>query len=164
MKRGLLFLSLFFIILSIGARELDDYQGINIETTESDLEQGLNINGSISMFVNCGSQYSVWNQFPQTILYVLKDLNTGDIYKSNDTELSISESGNSTYERYGKEPCNKIVTKEFSSSITSIYFNRPPKTEISNFELKASYMGFSSNALVIKNTSLILNSTISFFL
>jgi len=150
--------------LTTGAKELDDYQGINIEVSTSEVEQGVKISGALSMFVNCGSQYSTWNQFPETILFVLKDLDTGNIYESNNTELSISWDGNNVYEMYAQEPCDKIVTKEFLLTVTSIYFNHPPKTEVSNFELKASYLGFSSNIVLIKNTSLVLNSTVGLFL
>lgn len=164
MKKIILFISLLFIVLNSGAKNLNDYQGISIEVVAHEGASGLKINGALSKFINCGSQYAIWNQFPRTILYVLKDLDTGNVYKSDDTLLSISRIGNSIYERYAKEPCNKIVTKEFSNSVTSINFSPSPKTEIFNFELTASYMGFSSNTLVINNTSLILNSTVELLL
>lgn len=163
MKRSILIINALFIVLVIGAKELGDYQGINIKVSTSEPDQGLQISGALSVFVNCGSQYATWNQFPGTILYILKDLDNDVIYKSNDTELSISWDGNNVYEEYAKEPCDRIVTKEFSTRVSSIYFNQAPETEISNFELEASYLGFSSNTLVIKNNSIILNSTVGDF-
>jgi len=159
MKQCLLIITLVFIALSAGASELDDYQGIKIEASTSDAEQGVKISGALSVFVNCGSQYAIWHQFPEIISYTLKDLDSGHVYESNYAELSISWGGDTVHEMYAKEPCNKIVSKEFSVLLTGIFLNQPPENEIFNFELKASYMGFSSNTVVIKNTPLILNST-----
>jgi hypothetical protein len=160
MKVSILFVCLFIVSLTMGSDKMDEYQGLKIDVDPSDFKESgeVKINGEFSIFVNCGSQYSTWFQFPATIQYTLKDLDTGDIFKSMDNELSISWDGNEIYDHYAKEPCNRIITKGFSTTLTEIYFENPSKKPITNFELNASYLGHTSNSLTINNVSVVLNN------
>ena len=139
---------------------MDDYQGLIIDVTTDDLEgeDEIQINGQLSIFVNPGSQYAIWSQFPDSVLYTLKDLDNGETYESHDTELSISWDGNGVYDMYSDRPCNRIITEEFSTLLTDINFRNPPKTPLVNFELQASYLGHSSNSVTINNASVSLSS------
>jgi len=164
MKLSILVFNLLFITLATGAKDMESFQGMNLVVLNSEAGQGIKIGGTLSVFVKCGSQYATWNQFPADIPFVLKDLDTGNVYESNYIELSISWDGNNVYEEYAKEPCNQVVTKDFTLTLTSIEFTSPPKTEVSNFELKAEYSEFTSNTIVIKGEPIVLNSTIGFYL
>ncbi len=133
--------------------------------------KAINITGSLVTFVNCGSQYAIWSQFPQVIRYALTDLDTYTVYQSVDNELSISWQGNSVYERYAKKPCDQLVTKNFSVNLQDVYFIDPPKNrnknkttgntksinvEISNFTLQAYYLAYKSKPLLFNETPLTL--------
>lgn len=96
-------------------------------------QNSLFVRGELSTFVNCGSQYATWRQFPRVIRYKVIDLESNIVYTSIDMVLSISESGNEIFEHYGKEPCNQIVSKDFSVYLNEIYFQNAPKNEIVNF-------------------------------
>jgi len=140
---------------------MDELQGLAIQVDANSIKgkSGLvEIEGILSVYVNCGSQYSTWNQFPQTILYVLKDLDTGNIFESVNLELSISWDGNQVYDEYSKKPCNQVVTERFSTSLADISFINPSNQTITNFELHASYLGRISNVLVIKNAPTVLKN------
>lgn len=115
-------------------------------------QNSLIVQGELSIFVNCGSQYSIWRQFPEAIQYKIIDLESNRVYTSIDMMLSISESGNEIFERYRKEPCNQIVSKDFSVYLNEIYFQDAPKNGIVNFELQAEYAGHKSNVLKFLNT------------
>jgi hypothetical protein len=164
MKLILLIFNLLFITLSTEAKEMNNLQEMNIVVLDPEVGQGIKIGGTLSVFVKCGSQYAIWEQFPANIPFVLKDLDTDNVYESNYIELSISWDGNNVYEEYAEEPCDQVVSKDFTLTLTSVYLTSPPKTEVSNFELKAVYSGFSSNTLVIKGEPIILNSTVGLFL
>ncbi len=107
--------------------------------------------GDFSVFVNCGSQYAIWYQFPNAIIYTIKDLDSGRIYESVNFELSISHSGNSVYAQYAEFPCDGIVTEKFETVISDIYFDDPPFEEIKNNEIAAHYLGCDSNTLIVLN-------------
>ena len=141
------------------AKHMDNYQGLKLEIGHktSDRASDIEINGELSTFVKCGSQYAIWYQFPEIIMYTLKDLTTGKTFVSSDNELSISWDGNDIYDEYAEKPCNKIITEKISVSLNSIYFDDPPKTPIVNFELQAHYLNHSSDPLIIKNSKVILS-------
>ncbi len=159
LKLGIVVVGIFIISFILEAKSMDEYQGLKIELDTNTFKQTgkVQINGQLSIFVNCGSQYATWFQFPQTILYILKDLDTGEVFKSVDTELSISWDGDQVYDTYAKEPCDRVVTEEFTAVLSNIYFKNPSKNTIANFELQASYLGHSSNSLIIQNASVVLN-------
>lgn len=114
------------------------------------------IHGTLSIFVNCGSQYAIWSQFPRNVRYVIKDLDTEEVFESIDEELSISWSGNDVYDNYAKEPCNKVVKKSFSIPLDTLYFINPPE-KLKNVELYAHCLGHRSASIFI-NTELRLNT------
>ncbi len=132
-----------------GKTKMNDEQGLKIISNNQPNENhnSLFVQGELSTFVNSGSQYATWGQFPRAIQYKIIDLDTDEVYTSIDMMLSISESGNENFERYGKEPCNQVVSKEFSVSLHEIYFQNAPKNAICNFELQAEYAGHKSNIL-----------------
>ncbi len=129
---------------------------IEVSTDDFKTNGEIIINGELSIFVNCGSQYAIWYQFPETIQYTLKNIDTEDIFRSIDNERSISWNGNEVYDHYAKEPCNKIVTQRFSVFLKNIYFINPPENPIENFELTASYLGETSNSWTVNHVSVIL--------
>lgn len=131
-------------------------QGLKITFDQASYNEtkSIEVQGILSTFVNCGSQYATWRQFPGAINYTLKNLDTGDIYNSVDMMLSISESGNDIYDRYSKEPCNTIVSKDFSVVLNHIFFQKMSKTKVFNFELQAEYAGHKSNILIFKKIPL----------
>jgi REP element-mobilizing transposase RayT len=108
------------------------------------------IHGAFTTFVNCGSQYAIWFQFPDAVRYTLKDLDSGEVYQSINRELSISRDGNQVYDEYAKTPCNKVIEKEFSVALSDVYFMNSPKKAIKNFELHADYAGHKSNTILFK--------------
>ncbi|MET0355327.1 MAG: hypothetical protein ABW044_01050 [Cellvibrio sp.] len=113
----------------------------------------IRLNGSYSTFVNCGSQYAIWYQFPKAIRYTVKDLDSGEVYMSIDNQLSISHSGNQIYETYSKKDCGKVVTESFSVSLNDIYFIKPAAV-LKNIEVSCSYFNHPSNVVKILNKSI----------
>jgi hypothetical protein len=138
----------------------ENVEGLTIQLDESLYQQDkqIHIKGVFGIFVNCGSQYAIWGQFPQVIRYKLKDLDSGIVYQSINRELSISWNGNSVYEEYAQKPCNKIVTEYFSESLQEIYFENKPQTSIKNYMLQAEYMNFVSEWVSIENKPIQLKS------
>jgi len=70
-------------------------QGLVISFDGNVQRTRIEIHGTYSTFVNCGSQYATWHQFPSAICYAIRDLDSGEIYLSINNELSISPSGKS---------------------------------------------------------------------
>ncbi len=136
-----------------------DYEGLKLEFDKNSYMETkeIRIHGALSMFINCGSQYAIWHQFPNSIRYILKDLDSGEIYQSVNMELSISWDGNDIYEQYSKEPCDKIIEKEYSILLNDIYFIDSPKKIIKNFELNSNFMNFVSNILSFKDIPVEIN-------
>jgi len=118
----------------------------------------IEIHGTYSVFVNCGSQYAIWYQFPSAIRYTIKDLDSGNVYLSIDNELSISQSGNQVYDEYSKKECGKVVAENFSITLSDIYFINPPKQPLKNVEISCRYYNDVSNSVKILNKSLFLKS------
>ena len=114
---------------------MDKYQGLKIEFNRYMYKESteIEISGALSVFVNCGSQYAIWSQFPSVIRYTVTDLDSKAVYQSVDNELSISLNGNNIYDEYAGKPCNKIVEENFSIKLADVYFIDPPKKEIRNF-------------------------------
>lgn len=139
--------------LNAGAKEVIKDQGFNIEFDQALYNETkvINLQGSLSTFVNCGSQYATWRQFPRAVNYTIKNLDTNEIYNSIDMQLSISEEGNYIFDKYAKEPCDTVVSKDFFASLDDIYFEKAPKANILNFELQTEYAGHKSNVLIFKN-------------
>ncbi len=135
---------------------MSDNQGFSISYDHGSYEENkvIVVQGTLSTLVKCGSQYAVWHQFPQAVRYTLKDLDSASIYHSVDMALSISENGDEVYAHYAKEPCGKVVSQDFSIVLNDIYFQQPPKEEISHFQLYAEYWGFTSNSLTFAKTPL----------
>lgn len=131
---------------------------ITIDQISSGEPKNIIIRGVLSTFVNCGSQYATWRQFPRAIRYTVKNLANADIYNSINMELSISESGNDIFDFYSKEPCDTVVSKDFSVSLNNIYFEKAPKAEIYKFELQAEYAGHRSNTVTLKDIPISLKT------
>lgn len=87
-----------------GAEYMSVNQGSNIKFDSVKYKQTKTIivNGVLSIFVNCGSQYALWYQFPRVIKYALKDLDSGNVYNSESNALSTSHDGNQIHEQYAK--------------------------------------------------------------
>ncbi|MBU2862472.1 hypothetical protein KO489_01300 [Reinekea forsetii] len=151
----------FFIVVmfgwALGDDNLESEQGFLVALEQSSALEGvLKISGEFSIFVNCGSQYAIWDQFPDTVEYSIKDLDSGEVFKSVSEKLSISWDGNDIYEHYSNEPCDQVVTKAFSATITDINFLTAPSKTLTNVELYARYEGIQSNMLSVKNFPLAL--------
>lgn len=131
---------------------------IQLDAKKHSDTQGIYLSGSFSVFVNCGSQYAIWGQFPQVINYKLKDLESGVIYTSINREMSISWNGNSVYEEYSHKPCNQIISEEFVENLQDLYFTHSPKHSITRYSVQADYMGFVSDWLTIENKPIRLKS------
>lgn len=131
--------------------ETDEGLKINFDQVSSGESQNIIVRGVLSTFVACGSQYAIWRQFPQAIRYTIKNLDNDDIYKSIDMQLSISESGNDIFDFYRKEPCDIVVSKDFSVSLNDIFFEEVPNAKVFNFEFQAEYAGHKSNILIFEN-------------
>ena len=144
----------------IKAEIIDESQALILKFNHDfyEVDKGMVFDGSLSIFVNCGSQYATWYQFPSSIAYLIKDLDTDIIYKSENSERSISHSGNRIYDIYSKKPCNQIVTKEFHVKLKDIYFSPSVTKVITNFELTAFYYNKKSNSLIFNDTPLNLKS------
>ncbi len=130
-----------------------DGQGLTIrldEKTSSD-NQAIYLSGKFSVFVNCGSQYAIWGQFPQVINYKVKDLDSGTIYTSINREMSISWNGNSVYEEYSRQPCNQIVSEVFVEDLQNLYFREGAEKSPSRYAMQAGFMEFYSEWLTIEN-------------
>lgn len=142
----------FVLASKVEAHVLQNDQGLNLVFDDALYKKtkDIRVNGVFSIFVNCGSQYALWYQFPASIRYTLTDLDSGAIYFSVDNELSISWSDNQVYEAYAKEPCNQIISKTFSVLLNDIYFQNVPRKKINHFKLQAEYAGQTSNPLTFK--------------
>ncbi|MDH5178172.1 MAG: hypothetical protein OEZ39_02040 [Gammaproteobacteria bacterium] len=116
-------------------------------------EKEIKIDGVLSTFINCCSQYAVWYQFPDIIRFKITDLDTGNVYESFSPDISYTHSGNRIYDMYSKMPCNKVVSKEFSIMLKSLYFPERPESIITDFELTADYC-HESNVLIFKDIPL----------
>lgn len=156
----LLTLLLGFNMSSLQAKPTENGEGLTIELDEFlyQQEKQIYIKGVFGIFVNCGSQYAIWGQFPQVIRYKLKDLDSGIVYQSINRELSISWNGNQVYEEYAKKPCNKIITEQFSENLQEIYFENASKMSVKNYMLQAEYMNFVSAWIKIENKPIQLKS------
>ena len=156
MKIFYFFISLILVLAGFlyGEDKMNNSQGLKIisDYQLNKTQNSLLVHGELSTFVNCGSQYATWRQFPRAIQYKVIDLESNKVYTSIDMMLSISENGNEIFDRYGKEPCNQIVSKKFSVNLNEIYFQDSSKSEIVNFELQAEYVGHKSNILKFVNT------------
>lgn len=139
---------------------LSNAHGLSIWFDNSTYEErkDIVIHGNLSTFVNCGSQYAIWHQFPEAIKFTLQNLDSGEVYFSGGGELSISWDGNQVYEAYAKEPCNEVVSKFFSISLNSIYFRDLPKNTVKNFKLQAEYVGHTSNSLSFRGVQFKANN------
>jgi hypothetical protein len=133
-----------------------EFQGLKIRLDETEYQQNkqIHIRGSFSLFVNCGSQYAIWGQFPQSLTYKIKNLDSDVVYQSINRELSISWNGNDVYENYAQQPCNQIVTQEFSENLQDIPFIDAGKEALNNFAVQVEYMNFVSDWLVVKGKML----------
>ena len=129
---------------------------LSIYLDETSADSEIIISGSYTTFVNCGSQYAIWHQFPGAIHYTIKDLESGEVYASINNELSISPSGSQIYDEYAKKECGKVVTEKFSIVLNDVYFLNPPATSIKNFELSCRYYNDPSNTIKISNKSIYL--------
>ncbi len=160
MRTGYFVWLVYFYSITSGVEAVEDFQGIKIDFNHQKYQEQhkLEIIGSFAMFINCGSQYAIWSQFPDVIRYSLTDLDSKTTYQSIDNELSISWDGNEVYDRYASEPCDKIVEKTFSMELANVYFQDAPKDPITNWTLSAFYLGYESNLLTFNHTSLILKS------
>jgi|GEM_PF-1426936 len=138
---------------------MSDWEGLKIFfDKEKYKETGeITFHGVFATFVKCGCQYSTWYLFPDKISYILKDLDKGEVYKSVDMDITISHDGNSIYDEYAKEPCDKVVSKNFSINIKEIWFENSPSNEVQNFEISAQYLGYTSNVLIVRSISLKLS-------
>lgn len=128
-------------------KSIDEGFSIKFDRVGYENSKDIIVSGSFSIFVNCGSQYALWHQFPAGIRFTVKDLDSDAEYLSANTELSISWDGNQIYEEYAKMPCNTAVGEDFSMVLNDMYFERGPNKEIVNFELRAAYAGKESNVL-----------------
>ncbi len=151
-----IFLFFFSLKLPIAMAQMSEFQGLKIRLVEdASVDQDkVKISGRFSTFVTCGSQYATWFQFPQTIMYSIKDLKTGTVYESINNELSISWDGNSVYEEYSTEPCDQIVNEDFSVFVEDIYFINVPEDRLEDVEITAKYFGYTSNSIYVKGSNL----------
>ena len=156
MKLSYLCLSVLFVFTGYvyGETKMINGQGLKIDSNYQPHKNpnSLFVQGELSTFVSCGSQYATWRQFPGAVQYKVIDLESNKVYASIGMMLSISESDNEIFDRYAKEPCNQIVSKDFSVNLNEVYFQGAPNNEIVNFELQAEYMGHKSNVLKLVNT------------
>jgi hypothetical protein len=134
---------------------MDSTEGLDLSLDQKSYDEtgDIKIDGRLSTFVNCGSQYAMWRQFPRAIKYTLKDLDSGATYNSIDMTLSISEHGTDIYEKYRQQPCDQVVSKSFTVNLNEVFFKESPNQPIKNFELQAEYAGHISDTLKITNTS-----------
>lgn len=152
-------LTIMFVFMSIAMNSsqadqpTENIEGLTIQLDESlyQQEKQIHIKGIFGIFVNCGSQYAIWGQFPQVINYKVKDLDSGAIYISINREMSISWSGNSVYEEFSRKPCNEIVSEAFEEDLQNLYFKEVPEKTIYRYAVQAEYMKFVSDWLTIEN-------------
>lgn len=158
---GLTFV-LLLIVLSANGMILEVKEVVNLDqkfTIRFDKEayserEEVVIHGSFSMYVNCGSQYAVWGQFPEGVYYTLEDFDSGITYESMSGELSISWDGNQVYEQYANMPCNRVVKEPYSIALKDVIFSKLTNNAIKNFKLSAHYLSTKSNELTFVNTPL----------
>lgn len=106
------------------------------------------INGKLGIFVNCGSQLSVWASFPRDIQFKVTDLHTGKYYVSERGPHSFSYD-QFTIDEYAKMPCNKIIEQEFGVDFDDNYW-APPLLKIKGaIKIEAEYLNIKSNELSV---------------
>ena len=122
-----------------GPKIADDFMGIKIvgrEDKSSVENKELIIRGVFRTYVKCGSQYATWYQFPETVQFTLKNLDTNEEHTSRNTELSISPDQR-TIERYSSMPCDQIHRRYFEQNIFD-YFTKYIPTA-GSYEIFAFY-------------------------
>ncbi len=139
-----------------GKERMNQTQGLRIQLSHdaANDKNKLRIEGSFSVFVNCGSQYAIWSQFPETIMFTIKNLESGQEYESIDNHLSISWDGNQVYDEYSQKPCDQIVTEKFSIAVDDVYFKDALEDVLGNIELTAKYLEFTSNSINVKDSKI----------
>ena len=148
---------LFFVNGDCMASGGDEYFKIYFDDNAYKENKNVVIRGTLSTFVKCGSQYAVWRQFPDSISYTIKNLDSGTVYSSINMELSISESGDDIYDEYNETPCDKIVSQDFLIDLSDLFFQIPSQIEVKHFEVFAEYLNFKSNILFLDGVSVNLN-------
>lgn len=128
--------------------------GLTIEQDAAASRQAgqLIIKGVLATFVNCGSQYAIWHQFPAGVRFRLTDLETGRVHESPNREMSISWNGNQVYEHYRKAPCDSVVRQDFSLSLAEVFPPGDAPVSVRHFSLQAEYVGHRSNTLHFRDT------------
>lgn len=126
-----------------------DFQGIKlyapVEVTLA--ERSLNISGIFQIYVNCGSQLSIWSCFPSHINFAVTDLLSGETYRSADFSSMNISWAIETIADYAEKPCDQIVGEYFTLDI----FQYISKLPLSNtvLDIRASYLGKESEPITI---------------
>ncbi len=70
------------------------------------------LRGTFSIFVKTGSQLAIWQDFPQAILVVARNVATGEKFETMDLSMSgASDPG--LIDKYAAMPANRMVEETF---------------------------------------------------
>lgn len=141
---------LFMSVTDSHAEASGPHGQLHISLDREAFAQGgkLLINGKLGVFVNCGSQLSIWASFPQDVQFKVTDLQTGKQYVSGRGPESISYH-QSTIASYAKMPCNQIVEEEFVVDLANNLWMPQLPHVIGAIKIEAEYLSIKSNELSI---------------
>lgn len=131
-----------------------DYKGIYIRLSPQEnisrVDAKLVLEGIVGIFVNHDAARATWQEFPNDIIFHVKDLSTGKTYESSYTKSSV---GWHVIPEFG--PSNQIVHNLFEKNLLSTHFfsgvkrlsdELKPRTTI---EVYVTFKGLTSNTLTI---------------
>ena len=125
----------------------DDADRLHLEVADvsgSGEDRLVLLQGTLRIYVKRGSQLSTWQDFPQAILVVAKDVASAKTYETMD----ISRTGSSDpgmIDEYAKMPANQVVEKKFEISLFQ-RLSRLPRSGVA-LDVHVSYLGMSSNVV-----------------
>lgn len=125
----------------------DDADRLHLEVADvsgSGEDRLVLLQGTLRIYVKRGSQLSTWQDFPQAILVVAKDVASAKTYETMD----ISRTGSSDpgmIDEYAKMPANQVVEKKFEISLFQ-RLSRLPRSGVA-LDVHVSYLGMNSNVV-----------------
>ena len=105
------------------------------------------IAGRCQLFVACGSQLSVWSQFPSEIVVVARDATSGTEFTSVDLSMNVSYD-QTTIDNYAALPCDQVVGRDFTIQMRA-HIPSLPRGPL-QLVARASFFGLTSNYLQLE--------------
>ena len=120
---------------------------ISVDRTRSRDTGRAVVQGTFGMWVACGSQLSIWSQFPREIQFKVTDLVSGHVLETNEELMSVSYD-RQTIDFYGRMPCDRFVVEPFSVDLDEKFSGR--LGGVASMKVEASLLGAISNSIALE--------------